>query len=475
MFFVDAPVVAEEKTGSSERGDADNDGAGDRDTQDATGSHDSTATKASGKDDDDRLRARIDALEATVARLSEEAEADELQEIINEAEAEAEAPEEGEKPEERTFLWGALALQKLNPELSISADVLAALVIDDEQRFFNSADDRSRISIREVGLQLQHVLDPYSMFKACLNFIPEPEPEAEVEEVYITWSGIIPSISLTIGRFRQNFGIVNRWHGHDLDQTDYPMAITQVLGDGGLNQTGIVVKWFMPPILAHANELTLEVTNAENDTLFAGEHFSIPATLAHLKNYYDLSESTYLELGLSGIFGMNNRRGYLDDDDRLANEAWRQTWAAGADLTLAWAPLSRAKYRGITWRTEAFFVHKETATTAEAIESGWGESDGKRLSWGGFSYVDIRLSPRWIVGVRGDMALPTVRTEKKIAWDVVPYLTFWQSEFVYFRLEYQHGDRIPVRRPDESIGLLTDNRVLLQIDFAAGPHKHEKY
>jgi hypothetical protein len=43
------------------------------------------------------------------------------------------------------------------------------------------------------------------------------------------------------------------------------------------------------------------------------------------------------------------------------------------------------------------------------------------------------------------------------------------------RLEYQHGRNIPYTRADDTMGLRTDNRVMLQIDFAAGPHKHEKY
>ena len=33
-----------------------------------------------------------------------------------------------------------------------------------------------------------------------------------------------------MGKFRQNFGILNRWHEHDLDQTSYPLALTQTLG-----------------------------------------------------------------------------------------------------------------------------------------------------------------------------------------------------------------------------------------------------
>ena len=46
----------------------------------------------------------------------------------------------------------------------------------------------------------------------------------------------------------------------------------------------------------HANELTIELVDGSNETLYSGKYFSVPSTLLHLKNYYDLSPSTYLEL-----------------------------------------------------------------------------------------------------------------------------------------------------------------------------------
>jgi hypothetical protein len=312
------------------------------------------------------------------------------------------------------------------------------------------------------------------MFKAALHFAPEPHPVAHLEELYITWFGVIPSLSITIGRFRQNFGVVNRWHEHDLDQVTYPRAMELVLGDEGLNQTGFAFKWFMPPLTASANELTIEVTNGENDTLFAGAFVSVPTVLGHLKNYYDLSESTYLELGLSGMWGFNNPRGYPAYGD-LTDDPWRQTVVAGADLTIAWSPPQRAKYRSFTWRSEGYFVHKETPDDPESIAAGLAEADAERIAWGAFSYIDYQLATRWYTGVRGDVALPTVRTRDELAWGVAPYITFWQSEFVYIRLEYNHAQNLPYERPDGSLGLRTDNRIMLQVDWAAGPHKHEKY
>lgn len=425
----------------------------------------------------EELEGRIAKMEEQLSAMAARAEEDELEAIIAEAEAEAEAPVEDESPENREFLWGALALQKLNPEISVSADFLAGLIIDraKDPRFYAGADDRSNAVIREVGFQIQHVLDPYSNFKAAINFFPEPDPGVEVEEIYITWFGFIPSVSMSVGRFRQNLGQVNRWHGHDLDQTDYPLAMTAVLGDGGIAGTGLAFKWFMPPLWASANELSVEIATGENDVLFAGEFVSVPTVMGHLKNYWDVNDATYLELGLSGMWGMNTRRGYIEDG-LLKNEPWRQTLVAAADLTLNWNPPKRAKYRSFTWRTEGYFVKREMPDTeAGAPMVGMWDPDGERISWGAYTYFDVQLHERVFMGVRGDVALPTIRQTDEIAWDVVPYLTFWQSEFVYIRLEYQHGAKIPHELPSGNLGLRTDDRVMLQIDWAAGPHKHEKY
>jgi hypothetical protein len=407
---------------------------------------------------------RIEKLEQKVKELSDEMESESLERVVQEAEAEARAAETEESPEERTFLDGSRALQRLNPEVTFNGDILATMVANGS-KFYATEGDRSTLAPRAVGLHIQHVLDPYSLFKSAFEF--SPEDGVEVEEVYVSWFGLTPSVSFSVGRFRQNFGILNRWHEHDLDQTEHPLAMRLVLGDDGLVGNGLSVHWMMPRLWAHANTLTLEVVDGDNPLLFSGEHFTRPSALAHLKNYYDLSPSTYLELGLTGMLGFNNRRGVPGPDGDLIDEPWRRTLLAGADLTLSWQPLERARYRSVTWRTEAYLADRRLP--AEEAEGNRGRS------WGVYSYLQSQLSARVFVGLRGDLALPTERDSSERTWGLTPYLTFWQSEFVYLRLEYQHVRDMPYAGSDGGPGRRTDNRLLLQIDFAAGPHKHEKY
>jgi hypothetical protein len=406
------------------------------------------------------LEERIAELEGKLSVISKELEDESLARMIRDAEMEARTAESEKPPEEREFLAGSLALQKLNPEITFCSDILANVVINDG-RFYAGESDRSGMPIRGIGLHFQHVLDPYSMFKSAFHF--SPDHGVGIEEVYVSWMGLIPSTSFSVGRFRQNFGVLNRWHEHDLDQIEHPLAMRLVLGDEGLVGNGIMAKWLMPSLWAHANELTLEVVDGSNETLFAGEHFSIPSTMLHLKNYYDLSPSTYFELGLTGMVGFNNKRGYTTNGERLIDEPWRRTLVAGVDMTLYWSPPQRAKYRSLTWRSELYYAKKELPES------------GNQSSWGLYSYLQYQLSPRWFVGVRGDAALPTERSDDSVAWGIAPYVTLWQSEFVYLRLEYQHGRNIPYVAPDDMLARRTDNRLLLQLDFAAGPHKHEKY
>ena len=49
----------------------------------------------------------------------------------------------------------------------------------------------------------------------------------------------------------------------------------------------------------------------------------------------------------------------------------------------------------------------------------------------------------------------------------MPYLTWWESEFVRIRAEYRH---VADQTTDHS-----DDRFILQLTWAAGPHKHDTY
>jgi hypothetical protein len=86
--------------------------------------------------------------------------------------------------------------------------------------------------------------------------------------------------------------------------------------------------------------------------------------------------------------------------------------------------------------------------------------------FGFYALADYRISPRFGTGFRYDYVEPIsldVDLDKDYDQAFTGYLTFYQSEFARWRLQYQHLDFA-----DDT----DDDRFFLQGTFAIGVHKH---
>lgn len=379
---------------------------------------------------DEAQRPPAEAEEPGETESDEPPSAEELREAAEAAAAGAEepaAPQPAKQAESK-----ARNLSRLNPEISFTGDFLGSTVDGND----TVASDED-FDIREFELDLQSDLDPFSRAKLTIAFAPE-EDEVEIEEGYMRWDGLGHGLSLTAGKFRQQLGLINRWHLHSLPQVDYPLALATLFGEEGLAQTGLRLGWLLPHPWAHANELTVELTDGENEA-FGGESFERLVGLVHLKNYWDVSDATYFEWGLSGVNG------------RAAGGF--ETTVAASDVTLHWQPPARAKYREVTWRTEVFYSLRDD------------ELDVEQESWSGYSYLETLVRRNLYVGLRYDRVedplVPGLESDGAFV-----NLTWWQSEYVRLRGEYGHLDH--------AIGE-DEDRLALQLTWSAGPHKHERY
>ncbi len=386
------------------------------------------------------------------------------------AAAAAQQGSEASKPAETIFKAGSLGLQKLNPELSVTGDMLG--IYQDGNDDLPAWDT----TFRTMALHFEAYLDPYSRFKAAIPFSDEG---SELEEVYFTRFGFLGPVNLTLGKFKQQFGIVNRWHKHALDTFDYPLALRMIFSDEGLNETGVSFDTDFSA-LGMVNGLTVQVTDGDNPALFAGNAKNRPAILAHYKLYRDLSPSTYLELGGSGLFGWNDTWEVRDNpaqDPVVITDHRLNTNVYGLDLNLLWEPTSNMRYRNFQWRSEAYFLDKEILTP-----DGSGTDHIK--PWGFYSLAQAKVSRTIELGARYDYYEPEARAyagledapftpDQVVAgdspdrWMASGWVTWWQSPFVKFRVGYSHesGDETG---PDI-------DSVAFQMVFAAGPHKHERY
>lgn len=334
-------------------------------------------------------------------------------------------------------------VQSMNPDLSVIGDFLAHYDSRGQK-----ADPGNEIMLREVEIGLTGDIDSYA--KGTLIVSMERESShyhTDIEEGYAFFPNLPWDLQLKVGRFRADIGKVNTMHLHSLPWVEYPLVTRKFLGDEGLIADGAAVSRLIPNPWDTYMELTYEVFRNDNDVLFAGSQAQDAAQLLHLKNFFDLTPSSSLELGLSAMTGPNN-----------ANHGGQRTSVGGADLTFKWRPPEAGKYESLTLQAEALMSRKDL--DAEAT---------RQDAWGMFSALEYQFAQRWAVGGRYDFSEdPTTAGQREHAGSL--YLTFRQSEFCFWRLGYQHS-----WRNYEEKGSDTDGQVWLQLNFSFGVHGTHKY
>jgi hypothetical protein len=380
------------------------------------------------------LEAQIDSLRRVMARLAAErrdtaAASDELAALR--ARARAAAPEEPADTAPPAMILRSRNLNQSNPEISATADVRAHATRPGPQR--------DNVELRYVSLGFQAALDPYANTKIFAAF----GHHVEIEEAYAYWSGVPGGLRLDVGRFRQQAGELNRWHLHAIPGTEFPLVIREYFGNHGLIGTGLGLYTTLPVNSpGHGvHELWGQASLATNETLFGPDGGGM-SVLGHLNNFWQVSRATYLQFGGTALYGEN-------PDSSVA------TSVLGADLRLTWRPPERALYRSFTVRAEGFAVRRRVRDVGET-------------RYGGYGSAELQLSRQAYLGGRVDAVEPL--DAPSWVWQTSAYLTWWESEWVYARAEWQHE-----AVPDPSGVRAHTDRFVVQLVWSVGPHKHEAY
>jgi hypothetical protein len=336
------------------------------------------------------------------------------------------SPADTTAPPRTEFIGRQRNASALNPEISATGDV--RLVAREGRQVDNGV-------AREFEVALQSALDPYSNTKI---FVTLEDEEVGVEEGYIYWTGLPGRIRVDVGKFRQQVGDLNRWHLHALPETEYPLVYQRFLDPEGLSGVGLSLYTTLPVSLAGGtHEVWLQGTTARSDPLYAGGRQ--PTLLFRLQNFWQLSRSTYAQLGFTGTGGNNDA---ADLRSRLG----------GLDFRLTYRPPEAGTRREITLRAEGYRLHAtDLGTTTNR--------------YGTFVGLNAKLTRRWVLGTRYDW-VEAPRGPSDTEWRLTPSVTWWESEFVYLRLEGEH-------RHTDLEG--SHNMLSLQAVWAMGPHKHETY
>ena len=392
------------------------------------------------------LRAEADPMPTLEVRVNELTQmVKELKGVVEQQQQEINLLRQSPEPSSSLPRYGT----KVLPEIGAVADV--ALRLDSSKTDEEGAD---RVQVREVELVLGGNVDPYSRLDSTIAFTEEDT--AELEEAYLTRFELPLDVTARIGRFKPKIGKVLPVHRDSLDTVDDPLVIQRYFGAEGMSKTGADLTKMLDipsPFVHQATIGVLEGGNGEGGTAF-GEVKRRPTVYGHLKNYFDISDVTNLEIGLSDALGSRD------------SDAGFEVNVFGLDTTLIhpFNANQTLKLQGELFNIDrsGSFIEITDDVTGDITQQ---DIDGN--VWGGYGLADFRINSQWATGLRFDYVEsvdnPPANPDKaEIGY--TGYLTLYQSEFARWRLQFSHLDLVT---GDD------DNRVFLQGTFAIGEHKHK--
>ncbi|MCC7397405.1 MAG: hypothetical protein IT455_10120 [Planctomycetes bacterium] len=350
-------------------------------------------------------------------------------------------------------------------------------------------------TLQQAELSLGGAVDPYFTAEAHVIFVLEAdtgETVTELEEAFVTSSGLPYGLQAKAGMFLTEFGRLNPTHPHAWDWQDQPLALTRVFGGDGMRAPGARLSWLLPT--DSYNEALLSVQNANGEQmvsflaneevyaegaiggrLFAPEpmrSFADLVTTLRFVHSTDFGDSHSAAIGASFAFGPN-----ATGDDGA-------TRIYGADFVYKWHPPGGA--RGWPFfRLQGEFLARDFETAAqvdEQVPSSPVDLPATTLhDLGGYLQGLWGFAPGWAVGLRGEWATGSGdsydlgaqafdRDDDAQRCDrlrLSPLLEYLPSEFSRFRLQYNYDDSDALDDPVHS--------VWFGVQVLIGKHPPHKY
>jgi hypothetical protein len=353
----------------------------------------------------------------------------------------------------------------LNPAISVIGNFVGR---GDTQKVFNEDGDRldNKMNLREGEIDMRVPIDPYAD-GVLITSLESETPGAfsvDAEEAYVNIKKLpfldrTPlGLRLKVGRFRPAFGKINILHTHDLPQSFRPLPVEEFMGPKGFNQNGISASFFIPtPWDANSTlDATVEFLGG-GDVAISPQKQARNAYLAHLRWFRTARDTHNFELGLSSYY---HPRG---NDIRSAN-------FNGVDFLYRWKPLRQGEWKSFLLGGEMMFAGRaypdageppEVARLSDEIQPGSGKPFGYT------AFTQYQFDRRKYAGIRWDQTTALVNPGLRRR-GLTPYFSYYFSEFLRFRLNYEH------RWSDFS----TEDRrnsVFLELNWVFGAHPPEPF
>jgi len=405
------------------------------------------------------------------------------------------------KPRAQAILQRQRIMNRLNPAIGVVFETIAGYT-QRRQRFVGGVGQNAGAEVgtelpptfstafRTVELFASAEVDPF----ARAYVIAAAHPQAinqkgtnqfggssfSIEEGAMQTTSLPFNFSVRGGRFFADWGYLGRRHLHDLPQIDLPPSLAHLFGE---NQTdGVEVTWLAP------TPFFLQFTGAWGSNFggpgdqplanFIQQPVQGNTVYGSMRTYHDINDDNNIEVGFSALFSPRSRVPNAQTAGLLAVDSKQSVRRSTFDLDVhyRWYPLGRGLRQSFSFHGEVLYDY------------GQGRRDifGNTVSqgaWGGYGYVEYRISKQWRPGFRVDyhqaLSEPALvknpftgkfgstvnrsgnRTD---ALMFSPYITYYPSEFQRFILQYNHSNYGNTVDPN--------NQVLLQWEVVIGSHQH---
>lgn len=340
-----------------------------------------------------------------------------------------------------------------NPDFAVISDFLGTW---SNQRSNNAL---NRFDVREAELDLRAAVDPRADGVAILSvhrdvdnpLFPNgteasgPDTGISIEEAYLFFHDFgVPNLTAKLGRFHVRFGRQNILHAHDLPTSDPSFVNQAFLAPEALADSGLSLSYVIPNPWNQYFEVVGEVLSGEGadseSPVFNGDlAVDSPATNLHVLWNTDIARDWNFELGGSWLHGHRSPDNRLDAD------------LLGGDATLIHTDPSGGFNNQLL---QAEFIHG-------LVDQAGGSTDH---SWGAYLLAQQQINKDWYLGARLDWTENPNNSGQEV-WGVSPYVSWYWSEFLRFRVEYQHLD-----------GDVPDRDVLMfQVTWIFGAHPPHPY
>jgi len=317
-----------------------------------------------------------------------------------------------------------------NPDFAVIGDFKGNVSSD------NANPARNRFDLGTLEFELRAAVDPRADAVAVIPFTRDVDDPlffdkstasgdvntgVEIEEAYLFLHDFgIPNLTAKVGRFHLRFGRQNILHNHDWPTVENNFVNQSFLGPEAVTDNGVSFSYIIPPKLIGNQyvEVVEELISGEGDPEFPvlnnDAFVDSPALNTHLLWNHDIARDWNIEVGGSWLTSKHN-----DDNRQNAN-------LFGTDVTLIHVDPTGGFFNQL-FQTEAIYGDVDTSRT------------NTEHSFGAYFWFQQQLNRDWYTGVRLDWTENALDSKQEV-WGISPYVTWYWSEFLRFRLEYQHKD-----------------------------------